>query len=838
MNNSTKTILNIGIDSSTSTIERLAKTFFNIDCLLAILSTIAFFCYCILQHQGLEISFIPLSVIIVFCIAIYFNAQGFYKEAIYLSTFFSYVIICISAFLFPSYLTPFYLIQLGVSIFIYFAHAQRKSFILFIFFIVSGILLFALSHTLIPDHTSLNIIPKNVFPVILFFGLFLYKISALIFIYQKIITIHNIKEKALEASENKFRIQFENTQLGIIVFDENLSVQNFNPSFCKMIGYTKEEMIELDIIKNCMENSPEMITKFQELKTAQVTRFKTQKIFTKKDGTPLITDAFISGIYDENKNFICSNCSFLDITTKVQTERVLENSKSKYRDIFENMHDSIIILDKEGNITEYNAAAKKLFELEDLKSLRIGDIVHPGDIKRSAKYFQKLRAEGYYTNFQGRIIIPGGKVKYIEVDSIAIKDEHGNFNGSRDITRDITDRKMTENALKQSESRYRTIFENAFDGLLVYDIDQKKWLGCNSKILDLFSTNEETILNNTANFFPEFQANGESTFNFFKNKISEIISNNSILYQCQLQDANGQLLHIEIASFRLPSPDENVIVSILKDVTEKTKQEAIIQDTLKELNQKNEDLQKYIESNMQLENFAYMASHDLKAPLRTITSYIQLISRRARHKFDKTELEFLDFIIGASKNMGKLIEALLAYSKVGSQENSFKFFGIETLIYSITQELQTDIEENNINIEIGKMPNIIFADPTRLRQLFQNLISNSIKFKSIDQPPLIKINCKETETDYHFSLEDNGIGIKEEFFDKIFSLFTKLHSSGEYEGTGIGLALCKKIVEQHEGKIWLESQFEKGTTFFFTISKSLSEEQNNPRAVKITSMMN
>jgi signal transduction histidine kinase len=244
-----------------------------------------------------------------------------------------------------------------------------------------------------------------------------------------------------------------------------------------------------------------------------------------------------------------------------------------------------------------------------------------------------------------------------------------------------------------------------------------------------------------------------------------------------------------------------------------------IKTQLDELNQKNQKLEQYIESNMQLENFAYIASHDLKAPIRTVISFSQLLERNLKNKLDEDGKEYLDFIISASRNMRDLIDDLLSYSKINSQPIQKLTFPTEDILVAITTEIQTTIQEKNAIINYNNCSTEINADMIKLKQVFQNLITNAIKFQESNIQPIININCEETSTHWQFYVEDNGIGIKADYYKRIFDLFQKLHHKAEFEGTGLGLAICKKIIAQHGGKIWIESTLGKGTTFYFTIAK-------------------
>ena len=244
----------------------------------------------------------------------------------------------------------------------------------------------------------------------------------------------------------------------------------------------------------------------------------------------------------------------------------------------------------------------------------------------------------------------------------------------------------------------------------------------------------------------------------------------------------------------------------------------IIERQLTTLNEKNQKLERYIESNMQLENFAYIASHDLKAPIRTIISFSQLLARSLKGKLDKNSSEYLEFIVSASRNMKELIEDLLAYSIIDGQPFQPTTIKLENLLTIVTSELYSTIEEQEAIVKWKNMP-VITGDYTKLKQLFQNLIANAIKFRKKEEAPIVKIKCKEKKNYWKCSVKDNGIGVKEEHFENIFALFQKLHTKVEYEGTGLGLAICKKIIEKHNGKIWIESEYGVGTTFHFTIPK-------------------
>jgi len=220
-------------------------------------------------------------------------------------------------------------------------------------------------------------------------------------------------------------------------------------------------------------------------------------------------------------------------------------------------------------------------------------------------------------------------------------------------------------------------------------------------------------------------------------------------------------------------------------------------------------------SNQELEQFAYVASHDLQEPLRMIASYVQLLVKRYGDKLDGEAKEFIGYVVNGVSRMQILINDLLAYSRVGTHGKAFEPVDCEAVLKQALDSLQLTIRETGAQINQGHLPTVM-GDSIQLGQLLQNLLGNAIKFRG-KLPPHIHIEAKQNETEWLFAIRDNGIGIESKYFEQIFVIFRRLHSSEQYPGTGIGLAFCKKIVEKHGGRIWVESTPGKGTTFFFTL---------------------
>ena len=239
-----------------------------------------------------------------------------------------------------------------------------------------------------------------------------------------------------------------------------------------------------------------------------------------------------------------------------------------------------------------------------------------------------------------------------------------------------------------------------------------------------------------------------------------------------------------------------------------------------ELKQKNDELGR---SNKELEQFAYVASHDLQEPLRMVASYTELLQERYQGKLDAKADKYIGYAVDGAKRMQGLINDLLLLSRVNTRGKPFGPVDCNDLVQKVLQSMRAAIEDQQARIEVGPLP-VILGDETQLFQLFQNLIANAVKFHGADLP-VVKISAKQNNSTWIFQVQDNGIGIDSRFFDRIFIIFQRLHERGAYQGTGIGLAISKKIVERHGGNIWIESQPDKGSSFYFSLPKEMKNEE-------------
>jgi PAS domain S-box-containing protein len=278
-------------------------------------------------------------------------------------------------------------------------------------------------------------------------------------------------------------------------------------------------------------------------------------------------------------------------------------------------------------------------------------------------------------------------------------------------------------------------------------------------------------------------------------------------FRTRRRSKDGRIVEVSLTASPIRDAGGEIVgvSTISRDITAQIQIE-------EELARRTAELQR---SNAELVRFAYIASHDLQEPLRTITSYVQLLARRYQGKLDADADELIHYVVEGANRMRQLIQGLLAYARVHTRGDIFEPVALEEILAEALDGLGLALRESGATVTHGPLP-VVSADPAQVGQVFSNLIANALKFRSAE-PPAVDIRAKRRNDEWILSIRDNGIGIDPQFFDRIFIVFQRLHGIAEYPGTGLGLALCKRIVERHGGHIWVESRPGGGSTFFFML---------------------
>jgi PAS domain S-box-containing protein len=364
----------------------------------------------------------------------------------------------------------------------------------------------------------------------------------------------------------------------------------------------------------------------------------------------------------------------------------------------------------------------------------------------------------------------------------------------------MQERKQVEQALRESEDLYRDLVECSQYLICTHDL-RGQILSVNQEGARLLGYDKTDLVGKNIRdlIAPKFR----DEFASYVDTIQKYRVAKGLM---KIRTAAGEYriweYHNTLRTEGVASP---VVRAIAHDITERKAVERALREKTEDLARSNEDL----------EQFAYVASHDLQEPLRTVTSYVQLLAKRYKGKLDADADEFIGFAVDGAVRMWNLVNDLLTYSRVGMRNNGFEPTDSEAAFTQSVNDLKVAIDENGALVTHDPLPRVM-ADHLQLGQLFRNLIGNAVKFRG-SEPPRIHISASRTGNGWTFSVRDNGIGIAPEYAERIFVIFQRLHHREEYVGTGIGLAVCKKIVERHGGRIWVKSEVGKGATFYFIL---------------------
>jgi PAS domain S-box-containing protein len=612
-------------------------------------------------------------------------------------------------------------------------------------------------------------------------------------------------------NENLYQSLFESLRDAVWIASVDGIILDANPSTAEMLGYTLDEIIGSNVIT--YYQNPNDRSKFIE----QVLEYgfvNDYQINMKKNNGEIITCLFTATLLkDKDSNIIGFQGIVRDITNRKKMEDKLKESEEKYKELVENVNSIIAKFDNNGKIIWMNDYGINYFgyKKEELIGKRWDETIIPrydskgeklGDLAKRI-----LESPNKYVRNINENLKKNGERVWINWTNNPIFDDNGNMAYIFSVGNDVTDYYKLQQELIESEEKIRAISNSAQDAIITID-NEGNITYWNKAAKNIFHYSLEEVIGKNLHFLlapkkyhndfskgmEKFKASGEG------NAIGKTLELSALR-------RNGEEFPIEISLSAVKIKDKWNAIGIIRDISGRKQIE-------KTLNQRTEALEK---SNKELEEFAYIASHDLQEPLRMISSYVQLLQRRYKDKLDQDANDFIEYSVEGSIRMKALINDLLTYSRVGTKGKEFAPTDINVVLKKVLQNLQISIEENNANITIGPMPTIL-CDDIQMIQLFQNLIGNAIKFKG-ETPPIVSIRYNEENNDFIFSISDNGIGIEKEYYDRIFMIFQRLHTRDQYSGTGIGLAVCKKIVERHGGRIWLISKIGEGTTFYFSIPK-------------------
>ncbi len=617
----------------------------------------------------------------------------------------------------------------------------------------------------------------------------------------------------------------------------------------ELVYNEKGDVVDLIIkyVNNPLELSNQPLDKLIGRKLSDVLGYENIKPYLKiaKEITPEMKNIKFEHYYPPNDQYfltsafstpngLCITLS-MDITEQKKARGELKSSQTMLKNVLENFPG--VVFWKDLN-SIYLGCNKNFSEAAGLKDT--SEIVGKTDYELpwADTEAEAYRADDKHVMESGmpklNIIETqlqfSGRVAWFNTSKVPLFDSNNNVIGVLGVSNDITDLKKTEeelrqardhledqvkeqtvelkeayNSLKETESQFRTLAENSPDLITRVNSDLK-YLYVNSTIEDIIGKPPEFFIGKNIDELglpPKYTS-------FFKENYLKLFKTGEIIHdEFEFPTIKGlKFFKSSLVPEYNAKGEVETALNLTRDITERKELEDNLKELVSELERSNEELTQ----------FAYIISHDLQEPLRTITSFTQLLQMRYEGKLDKDADEFIGFIVDGSIRMKQMIQDLLEFSRVTTKGGEFKPTNTEELLKQTLSSIKTVIDENNAKITYDSLPTVI-ADNKQLQRVFQNLILNAIKFKKPEEPPKIHISSKKDEKkgEYIFGVSDNGIGIEEKYFDRIFAIFQRLHTREEYKGTGIGLAIVKRTIERHGGRIWVESEPGKGSTFYFTI---------------------
>ena len=609
----------------------------------------------------------------------------------------------------------------------------------------------------------------------------------------------------------KYRGLMEAAPDAMVVVNQGGEIVLLNVQAEKQFGYRRDELLGQKVINIIPEGFAERLIaddlRSTEDALAQQIGTGIELNALRKDGSEFPIEIMLSPL--ESAEGMLITAAIRDISVRRNAAKVLAQMEGKYAGLLEAAPDAMVVVNQGGEIVLLNLQAEKQFgyRRDELLGQKVTSIIPKGFAERlvadDLRSAEDALAQEIGTGIELNALRKDGSEFPIEIMLSPLESAEGMLITA--AIRDITVRRNAEKHLAQMEGRYRGLLEAAPDAMVVvnqvgeivlFNLQAEKQFGYRRN---------ELLGQRVTNIIPE---------GFAERLIADGLRSAEDALAQQIGtgiELSGRRkdrteFPIELMLSPLSGADGTLITAAIRDISVRNAAEADLLHKIEELNRSNEELGQ----------FAYIASHDLQEPLRMVASYTQLLSRRYAGKLDSDADEFIAYAVDGATRMQRLIQDLLAYSRVGTKGKELLNTSSEDALRHALSNLRGAIEESGALVTHDPLPEVL-ADEVQLVQLFQNLVGNAIKYQNPGIPK-IHIAASNGGKQYSFSVQDNGLGIDPQYFERIFGMFQRLHKREEFAGTGIGLAICKKIVERHGGQISVESQSGMGSTFRFALT--------------------
>ena len=611
-------------------------------------------------------------------------------------------------------------------------------------------------------------------------------------------------EDALRESEERYRLLLDGVQnYAIFMMDPRGQILNWNAGAERIKGYSADQIIGQNF--SCFfppaeieRGRPEEILSM----TAASGRHEEQGMRVRQDGSQFLASVVFTALRDADGNLRGFSEFSHDLSERKESE-------ARYRGLLEAAPDAMVVVNVAGEIVLLNVRAEKEFgySRDELVGQKVKNIIPEGFAERIIADGTRSATEALAQQIGTGIELVGrrkdGSGFPIEIMLSPLESAEGILVTA--AIRDISVRKTAEIHLARMEGRYRGLLEAAPDAMVVVNVAGEIVLLNVRAEKEFGYSRDELVGQKVKNIIPEGFAEriiADGTRSAAEALAQQIGTGIELIGRRK----DGSEFPIEIMLSPLESAEGMLVTAAIRDITERKESDEHLAKTVEELKRSNDDLQQ----------FAYVSSHDLQEPLRMVSSYTQLLAKRYEGRLDSDADEFISFAVDGCNRMQGLIQDLLAYSRAGTNERKLREVPSENALQKALINLRAAIKQSGAVVTHDALP-AVTTDEAQLTQVFQNLVGNAIKYRRAEDPRVHVSAARDDGNGWTFSVRDNGLGIDPQYFERIFILFQRLHGREEFEGTGIGLAVCKRIVERMGGRIWVESQPEKGSTFYFAL---------------------